>query len=152
MPAIASLEDLKAAQKDLLEAKNLNKLKTEVRLNELIRKNLAKPEVKERQVLKRILPLTGLSIRSKRLIFNLQSKRAKRSISALPCATGLLVCTLQNMSFTGLIEPDTEKIFLMNLLRNLPNTMLADVGLGNYTTIGLSIGHIRKFCGQRPQN
>ena len=27
MPAIASLEDLKAAQKDLLEAKNLNELK-----------------------------------------------------------------------------------------------------------------------------
>jgi len=47
MPAIASLEDLKAAQKDLLEAKDLNELKTEVRLNELIRKNLAKLEVKE---------------------------------------------------------------------------------------------------------
>jgi len=47
IPAIASLEDLKAAQKDLLEAKNLNELKTEVRLNELIRKNLAKLEVKE---------------------------------------------------------------------------------------------------------
>jgi hypothetical protein len=28
MPAIASLEDLKAAQKDLLEAKDLNELKT----------------------------------------------------------------------------------------------------------------------------
>ena len=28
MPAIASLEDLKAAQKDLLEAKDLNALKT----------------------------------------------------------------------------------------------------------------------------
>ena len=28
MPAIASLEDLKAAQKDLLEAKGLNELKT----------------------------------------------------------------------------------------------------------------------------
>ncbi len=27
MPAIASLEDLKAAQKDLLEAKDLNELK-----------------------------------------------------------------------------------------------------------------------------
>ena len=47
MPAIAFLEDLKAAQKDLLEAKNLNELKAEVRLNELIRKNLAKLEVKE---------------------------------------------------------------------------------------------------------
>ncbi|MDP2970245.1 MAG: hypothetical protein Q8P64_13710 [Deltaproteobacteria bacterium] len=47
MPAIASLEYLKAAQKDLLEAKNLNELKAEVRLNELIRKNLAKLEVKE---------------------------------------------------------------------------------------------------------
>ena len=47
IPAIASLEDLKAAQKDLLEAKDLNELKTEVRLNELIRKNLAKLEVKE---------------------------------------------------------------------------------------------------------
>ena len=81
-----------------------------------------------------------------------QLKQAKRSISALPCATGLSVCTLQNMSFTALIEPDTEKIFLMNLLRNLPNTMLADVVSGNYTTIGLSIGHTRKFCGQCPQN
>lgn len=47
MPAIASLEDLKAAQKDLLEVKDLNELKTGVRLNELIRKNLAKLEVKE---------------------------------------------------------------------------------------------------------
>jgi hypothetical protein len=28
MPAVASLEDLKAAQKDLLEAKDLNELKT----------------------------------------------------------------------------------------------------------------------------
>ena len=28
MPAIASLEDLKSAQKDLLEAKNLEELKT----------------------------------------------------------------------------------------------------------------------------
>ena len=28
MPAIASLEDLRAAQKDLLEAKNLEELKT----------------------------------------------------------------------------------------------------------------------------
>jgi hypothetical protein len=28
MPAIASLEDLKSAQKDLLEAKDLNELKT----------------------------------------------------------------------------------------------------------------------------
>jgi hypothetical protein len=28
MPAIATLEDLKAAQKDLLEAKDLNELKT----------------------------------------------------------------------------------------------------------------------------
>ena len=28
MPAIASLEDLKAARKDLLEAKDLNELKT----------------------------------------------------------------------------------------------------------------------------
>ena len=28
MPAIASLEDLKSAQKDLLEAKELNELKT----------------------------------------------------------------------------------------------------------------------------
>jgi hypothetical protein len=28
MPAIASLEDLKAAQKDLLEAKDLNELRT----------------------------------------------------------------------------------------------------------------------------
>ena len=47
MPAIASLEDLKAAQEELLEAKDLNELKAEVRLNEFIRKNLAKLEVKE---------------------------------------------------------------------------------------------------------
>jgi hypothetical protein len=47
MPAIASLEDLKTAQKDLLEANDLNELKAEVWLNELIRKNLAKLEVKE---------------------------------------------------------------------------------------------------------
>jgi hypothetical protein len=47
MPAIASLEDLRTAQKDLLEAKDLNELKAEARLNELIRKNLAKLEVKE---------------------------------------------------------------------------------------------------------
>src|SRR4030043_1694042 len=79
-------------------------------------------------------------------------KQAKRSISVLPCATGLSVCTLQNMSFTVLIEPDTEKIFSMNLLRNLPNTMLVDVVPGNYTTIGLSIGHTRKYCGRWPQN
>jgi hypothetical protein len=44
------------------------------------------------------------------------------------------------MSFTALIEPDTEKIFLMRLRRNLPNTMLADVVSGNYTTIGLLSG------------
>ena len=48
MPAIASIEDLKSAQEELLEAKDLNELKAEeVRLNELIRKNLAKLEVKE---------------------------------------------------------------------------------------------------------
>ena len=47
MPAIASIEDFKAAQEELLEAKDLNELKAEVRLNELIRKNLAKLEVKE---------------------------------------------------------------------------------------------------------
>ena len=47
MPAIASLEDLKSAQEELLEAKDLNELKAEVRLNELIRKNLVRLEVKE---------------------------------------------------------------------------------------------------------
>ena len=47
MPAIAPIEDLKSAQKDLLEAKDLNELKAEARLNELIRKNLAKLGVKE---------------------------------------------------------------------------------------------------------
>ena len=47
MPAIVSLEDLKSAQEEFLEAKDLNELKAEVRLNELIRKNLAKLEVKE---------------------------------------------------------------------------------------------------------
>jgi hypothetical protein len=47
IPAIASLKDLRAAQKDLLEVKDLNELKTEVRLNELIRKNLPTLEVKE---------------------------------------------------------------------------------------------------------
>jgi len=49
MPAIASLEDLKSAQKDLLEAKDLNELKTVFKKWRRIgRKNVCKLWLQER--------------------------------------------------------------------------------------------------------
>ena len=49
MPAIASLEDLKSAEKDLQEAKNLNELKaTFKKWRRIGWKNVCKPWLEER--------------------------------------------------------------------------------------------------------
>ena len=65
-------------------------------------------------------------------------------------------------AFGGIPEKAIKKAFsetdiyvspsLLNEYREVPLILADGRKLTNYTTIELSIGHTRKFCGQCPQN